>query len=371
MWGIRNRLATARDRSKAGRRSEDGRAAVALLAGVLLAALLVLYVGRQPGRPPLQGPVGQPLVEAADTFRVATRRPLKETPSAIELVHRAAPEGRLAPGTGLLRGAVHLGAGRDPAPVHLTLRAMGTHDPDGLPLEGAPEPRRSLTLLPGSTIFAEPVPYGLWEASATAEGFAPGRVSTWVSSTSPSPFLSLSLKTAGFIEGWVTGTPIPEGGLPVTLTYDPDQSGAAWAPEITVRTDASGGFRFPTVRDGPCVLRVGGNGLRIADGLRIDFRGPSLRQDLEVEPCGALEVTVLDTDGLPVQGTSVRAYRAGGYGSLARRTGPDGRVSIPALPAGDWDVTVVLPGQPRAKQWATIEAGERAALTFQADSPPR
>jgi hypothetical protein len=147
--------------------------------------------------------------------------------------------------------------------------------------------------------------------------------------------------------------------------------GAPWTPEVTVRTDESGAFRFPTVKDGPCALRVGGNGLKITEEVRIDFRGPSLRQDLEVEPCGALEVRVVTADGSPPPEARVRAYRAGAVGALTRTTGPDGRLLVPALPAGEWDVTVLIPGQARAKQWAKVEAGDRAALTFQADGPPR
>ena len=79
---------------------------------------------------------------------------------------------------------------------------------------------------------------------------------------------------------------------------------------------------------------------------------------------GEIIGVVKDSSGLVLPGASVTARHTATGFVLERPSDPGGRFSLPALPIGQWDITVALPGFSPQTAAAVVEIGRTLDLEF-------
>lgn len=197
----------------------------------------------------------------------------------------------------------------------------------------------------------EDAPAGRLFVHARAAAHAPGEVE--VGMTGPGRTrenVRIELRDGGVVAGLVldaSGNPVADATV-LAAARRSGREGPDAPAEPAIRTDADGRFRFDTLRAGPTVIAArsddagGTASVEVVEGGRVDV-------EVRLEPAGAVEGTVVDGAGAPIEGALVRAYvaewrdeasRALGAARMAREeeganatTSADGRFRLTGLAA--------------------------------------
>jgi hypothetical protein len=329
-----------------------------LLVAVLLALAMFLRLGPGPGSEPAAPSEGRqevagrpepaPLTPRLDLgmgTRSATdgeRPPLEARPSL-------PPEERFR-GVARIEGHLDLPAGTAvPRPWTLVM------EPSEVLIGGDRARAQRVVFEQGETEFVlAEVPLGGYEVRAEADGMSgPTELILLARPDTQNVVLQVALRPSAYVEGLVErqdGAPVE--GLPLTL-----KPMAGGESRVTV-TDARGAYLFEVVPDGEYRLFAGHPMSPVAPALDLQVVPPSLHVPrIEVPPLGELTISVVDDQGLPVEGAEV-----GGWGSHG------GRVDVTTDAAGQGHVRFLPAGRYTLRAWAG-EGPERRTGRAPVDLP--
>lgn len=321
-----------------------GRGLLLLIVLGFVAVLVWLWLGT--GTRPRErtlASAAEPLPEASPAepeLIPAAALPAKEAPTATETGElepfSAAPAGPVPAGKlGSLRGHLTI-AGDEPMPREwrLVLR------PSTLLPRREHAVGRTLALTGGTADFElRDLPLGGYDVFGEAEGFNGQILGVLLEPGNEHPYVNLRLVPAGMLEGRIFDAQgAPAEGIAVTLF--PVDGG----PEREAASDANGLYRFEKLIDGAYELMLGkATAPLVTERHAVRFVAPHLTfPDLTLPRLGEIQVRVVDSFEIPLQGVVVRGSGTNG-GIIEGVTDFDGRLNTKHLPAGHYRIRLQHP----------------------------
>ena len=197
------------------------------------------------------------------------------------------------------------------------------------------------------------LPLGGYDVIPRAEGMNGRRTPVLLSRAGQSPYITLQLYPAGFLEGRVVDHEgRPAEGLRITLR------GAGLEAPRSTTTDFLGGYRFDGVLDGEYTLSFGDPRSPVLPPTSLVFSAPTLTvPERDLPQLSHLDLLVLDGEGNPVHGAKVEGSGASG-GYVEVETDGEGRARAAFLPPGRYRLS------------ATHEVLGRTRRSFEVDTEP-
>jgi hypothetical protein len=324
-----------------------GRAAGAIALAVSIFALLLvasLWSSRH-GDPDARA-IGP---EVAPTPVPSAREQAGAPPAAGGAAERraqAAPAPRDAPGRfegrGRIRGELLAQGAELPARWTLAL------DPSPL-LDGAERAEARRIEVEGSTFEAPDLPLGGYRVRAECARANSSEESVLLVRGSSDVFVTLVLRPAGFLDGFVhDAVGGPADGLEVVLEDARDRT------RQSTTTDPTGMFVFHDVQDGPYRLLFGDADQPLVPPGELDFRAPSMRWPLlELPATGELLVRARDPAGRAVADAQIEGWGVP-RGAARARTGADGTALLRWLLPGRYHLQLSSPDGRRGATRAVV-----------------
>ncbi len=258
-----------------------------------------------------------------------------------------------AGGTGTIRGVVQPPEGRELPPTWSVRVGPSLF----LPGRANAVERTVEHSDPSGEFRVEDLPFGGYSVWVIAEGMNCLPVQVGVDRRSDSPYVTLVLSPAGYLEGSVVDE---LGGLVEGLQVWLE--GLPSGQRTSATTDVGGTYRFERVLDGMYKLYLGHPDNPIVPPRTLAFQAPSMHvPPREVPALATLEVRVLDDFATPLEGATVRGTgNAGGWFTL--QTDERGEVRARFLPPGRYRVHAMHPERGNTSDQVELEKGDTQAL---------